>query len=70
MFKMKNIYQEIDIGDWSGGYSSSSSNESYKKNFEESLTKKNDSNFESRSSSHESVDTVPIFTTMFTGTTL
>ncbi len=69
MFKMKNIYQEIDIGDWSGGYSSSSSsNESNKKNREKSLTKESD--YESRSSSHESVDTVPIFTTMFTGTTL
>lgn len=63
MFKMKNIYQEIDIGDWSGGYSSSSSSESNKKNSETSLTKKSDS--ESRSSSHEPVDNTAVFTTMF-----
>lgn len=63
MFKMKNIYQEIDIGDWSGGYSSSSSGESNKKNSETSLTKKSDS--ESRSSSHEPVDNTAVFTAMF-----
>lgn len=64
MFKMKNIYQEIDIGDWSGGYSSSSSSsESNKKNSETSLTKNRDS--ESRSSSHEPVDNTAVFTTMF-----
>lgn len=63
MFKMKNIYQEIDMGDWSDGYSSSSSSESNKKNSETSLTKKSDS--ESRSSSHEPVDNTAVFTTMF-----
>lgn len=64
MFKMKNIYQEIDIGDWSGGYSSSSSSsESNKKNDGTTLTKKSDS--ESRSSSHEPIDNTAILTTMF-----
>lgn len=63
MFKMKNIYQEIDIGDWSGGYSSGSSSESNKKNSETSLTKESD--YESRSSSHEPVDNTDVFTTMF-----
>lgn len=64
MFKIKNIYQEIDIGDWSGGYSSSSSSgESNKKNGEALLTKKSDS--ECRSSSHEPVDNTAVFTTMF-----
>ena len=63
MFKIKNIYQEIDIGDWSGGYSSGSSGESNKKNSETSLTKNRDS--ESRSSSHEPIDNTAILTTMF-----
>lgn len=63
MFKMKNIYQEIDIGDWSGGYSSGSSSESNKKNSETSLNKESD--YESRSSSHEPVDNTAVFTTMF-----